>query len=280
MTHILRRFYKTALECTRRNNYHDGFISKNVIVFSPFMTHYLSRSHFLRPHHTLHPHKQQNPNFSISTLSLFVSLNVCLQNHTLRLPFSLWTTFPSICNPSFGRIFSQGGAMSALLSLPSNSTSFWRSPRRFAATTMYNIAISSTYIVQSRTTIATRTTLARCSDFPLPLHSLPEKHSSGFPASTLSGRFTKNSMSGTRPVNLLYEMFSTTRFCRPARYWRFPLRTLWDMSLRSCLFVFGIFFVLCVLLIIIFILDAKLRRLRHETPSFGLFLLSPSRNLF
>ncbi|KAH1199019.1 Cytosolic endo-beta-N-acetylglucosaminidase 2 [Glycine max] len=115
--------------------------------------------------------------------------------------------------------------MSALLSLPSNSTSFWRSPRRFAATTMYNIAISSTYIVQSRTTIATRTTLARCSDFPLPLHSLPEKHSSGFPASTLSGRFTKNSMSGTRPVNLLYEMFSTTRFCRPARYWRFPLRT-------------------------------------------------------
>ncbi|KHN14001.1 Cytosolic endo-beta-N-acetylglucosaminidase [Glycine soja] len=118
--------------------------------------------------------------------------------------------------------------MSALLSLPSNSTSLWRSPppRRFDATTMYNIAISSTDIVQSRTTIATRTTLAHCSDFPLPLHSLPEKHSSGFPASTLSGRFTKNSMSGTRPVNLLYEMFSTTRFCRPARYWRYDSVTL------------------------------------------------------
>ena len=244
------------------------------------MTHYLSRSRSLRPHRTLHPHKQQNPNFCISTLSLFVSLNVFLQNHILRLPFSLWTAFPSICNPSFGRIFSQGGAMSALLSFPSTSTSFWRSPRSFVATTIYSVAISSMNTMQSRTTIATRATLAYRSDFPLPPHLLPKKHSSGFPASTLSGSFTKNGMSGTRPVNLLYEMFSTTRFCRPARYWRFPLRTLWDMSLRSCLFVFGIFFVLCVLLFIIFILDAKLRRLRHETPSFGLFLLFPSRNLF
>ncbi|KAG4921907.1 hypothetical protein JHK82_050866 [Glycine max] len=125
--------------------------------------------------------------------------------------------------------------MSALLSLPSNSTSFWRSPRRFAATTMYNIAISSTNIVQSRTTIATRTTLARCSDFPLPLHSLPEKHNSGFPASTLSGSFTKNSMSGTRPVNLLYEMFSTTRFCRPARYWSRPIHVITNFFCISCL---------------------------------------------
>ncbi|KAG4925007.1 hypothetical protein JHK87_050547 [Glycine soja] len=125
--------------------------------------------------------------------------------------------------------------MSALLSLPSNSTSFWRSPRRFAATTMYNIAISSTDIVQSRTTIATRTTLARCSDFPLPLHSLPEKHSSGFPASTLSGSFTKNSMSGTRPMNLLYEMFSTTRFCRPARYWSRPIHVITNFFCIPCL---------------------------------------------
>ncbi|KAH1194324.1 Cytosolic endo-beta-N-acetylglucosaminidase 2 [Glycine max] len=115
--------------------------------------------------------------------------------------------------------------MSALLSFPSTSTSFWRSPRSFVATTIYSVAISSMNTMQSRTTIATRATLTCRSDFPLPPHSLPKKHSSGFPASTLSGSFTKNGMSGTRPVNLLYEMFSTTRFCRPARYWRFPLRT-------------------------------------------------------
>ncbi|KAL5154009.1 hypothetical protein HKD37_19G053467 [Glycine soja] len=116
--------------------------------------------------------------------------------------------------------------MSALLSFPSTSTSFWRSPRHFAATTMYSAAINSTNTVQSRTTIATHITRARRSDFPLPPHSLPEKHNSGFLASTLSDSFTKNGMSRTHSVNLLYEMFSTTRFCRPARYWRFPLRTL------------------------------------------------------
>ncbi|KAL5154513.1 Cytosolic endo-beta-N-acetylglucosaminidase 2 [Glycine soja] len=89
--------------------------------------------------------------------------------------------------------------MSALLSFPSTSTSFWRSPRSFVATTIYSVAISSMNTMQSRTTIATRATLTCRSDFPLPPHSLPKKHSSGFPASTLSGSFTKNGMSGTRP---------------------------------------------------------------------------------
>ena len=35
MTHILRQFYRTALECTRGNLNDNGFIYKNVIVFSP-----------------------------------------------------------------------------------------------------------------------------------------------------------------------------------------------------------------------------------------------------
>ncbi|WVZ09458.1 hypothetical protein V8G54_013988 [Vigna mungo] len=117
-------------------------------------------------------------------------------------------------------VTSQGGAMSTSLSFPSSSTSFSRSPRRFAATTTYSAAMSIKHAVHSRTTIATRATLARRPDLPptSPLHSLPEKHSAGFPASTLSGSFAKKGVSGTRPENLLFEILSTTRFCRPARY--------------------------------------------------------------
>ena len=35
MTYIVRRFYETALECTRGNDNDDEFICKNVVVFGP-----------------------------------------------------------------------------------------------------------------------------------------------------------------------------------------------------------------------------------------------------
>ena len=85
--HILRRFYGTSLECTRGNDNDDGFICKNVVVFNPFrldltynkttvdtISHVLVLSHHItRFTHT----NNKTLFFSISTLSLSISLNQC-----------------------------------------------------------------------------------------------------------------------------------------------------------------------------------------------------------